>query len=256
MHAAIANGDMEESKRIIACDNDFDVNAVSEGFDYETALHIACCKNHYELIELLLKHPKIDVNQSSWTGPPLNMMRNNKDERSLRLMMEDERVEINNRIVWLFCYHNNIRGMELLIAICEWYDFDLDERQFSLSYNKDMSPKEVARKKKHWHIQVLLKEYQENPRKIQRKMIKKYKTKGYKDLYITHLFALGELCIQGYFTLSPSEKKSMGSRFFSILYRLPPELRMIICNRCYGSDKTFVSQEFVTEEFLSLVSQK
>ena len=111
-------GDLEGVKAALQCGGD--VNTDENGW---TGLMRAVHKNHNSVVELLLKTPNIDVNQTNdWGVCALHGAVSGKNKQVLKLLLNVPNIDVNivdnkgkSAVYWAVT-GNNIEGLKLLLS--------------------------------------------------------------------------------------------------------------------------------------------
>jgi len=122
LYTACKNGNVEEVQQLLTNNLQINVNW-QDNFGETTPFWIACLKRHIEVIKLLLKDKRVDVNQSNNDGQtPFYIACQNGQIEIVKLLLEDERVDINqgnsefgNTPFWIACWQGQLETVKLLL---------------------------------------------------------------------------------------------------------------------------------------------
>lgn len=224
-------------------------------------LHKACQYGFYDIVELLLAHPDIRVNQKNELGwTPFSLACANGRTEVVKRMLRDERVNIN--------LGNKLDQTPLWIATY-WGKIDVVKAIFASGRKIDDcgSPRRVAREKEITNIWALIRDYMDDPAKVIVALQEEIDWLGlllsfllfsllsshacfplflsfsfFAGVYPVEVFALIVLHSDGIVSTKKlvRDKEDRSVRFFRIASSLPMELQMILCNRLAGRGGNFV----------------
>ena len=159
---------------VLRLQNGVDVN--EKGEYGGTALYHACWKNRTEIVEILLKHKKINVNLQSNNGrSPFWIACGAGNNECALIMLQDPRVDVNMADgdgwspLMIACYFGNTKTVQLLIS----YGRNIDIHKKSTKNNwlgiKSCSTAlDAAKQQNRTDIVKLLQQYQNNPKETQK----------------------------------------------------------------------------------------
>jgi hypothetical protein len=237
---ASQKGDTKEVKRILVHKPEVDVNW---GYRDDTALHNACRGGHVGMVQVLLLHPRINVNllnRGGCTPFRLSCSTDLRKHEIMKLLLRDSRVKVNihdsrgRGPVWWASYHGRLTAIKWMIAL-RGNELDTEKRGKSVQDSAEYSPIEIARKKGYLEVVSLLDRFMTNPVQVQREICAELGVIWPPaDLFAIIIF----LCEDFLRMKSPSTgAHNPTTRFFNIALRLPMELQMVLCHRAYGSSR-------------------
>ena len=165
-----------------------------------TALLLACQYNHTEIVEILLKHNKINVNlkdtgvflmniSGGGDSPFLSACANNRYE-CVRLMIQDPRVDINmaddfgvSPLMWA-CYFGKTKTVQLLISYGRSIDiYKKSTKDWNCIFGDGLIKSgstvlDVAKQRNKTDIVQFLEQYQNNPKETQKTTRNQLNLKG------------------------------------------------------------------------------
>ncbi|MHB1910093.1 MAG: ankyrin repeat domain-containing protein [Nitrososphaerales archaeon] len=206
---------------------DVNVSFRSDPGDFSSALHTAAVKNNAEIIRLLLKSRKIQINQQNRFGmTALHFAAIRGNIEALKVLLKHPYVRAD--------MIGNINRTPLRNAATEG---GLEAVKWLIASGKELGslafldffrvPKE---------IETLLSQFQKNPgqvRKEVRRGLGLTQNEDIRDLFAQVVFLSDGL-------LRQTDYQDPKVRFFSISARLPLELQMILCHRTYASPKDLI----------------
>jgi hypothetical protein len=239
---------------------DLDVNATDE-HDH-CCLYAACNRDETEIVKLLLKHPKINVNARTVATKqtPFSICCWHGREGPFRALLKDKRVDLNTTcgLKFLPLFHLVDNGytklIELWIASGRYLDLgDVEDIAYATSEaEKDDNPQIVEEKTK---IRSLLSRYKEDP------------ARTILDMKLEHpdaesisawRFAYVIFCCDDLLKLKKSvflAGRVDSLRFMRISIQLPIELQMLLCRRAAGSSLDSISSVAREEAFRDLAGE-
>ena len=231
---------VSEFKRLLEENLSLDINRANLNSRHRTPLHIATTQGSFEIVELLLAHPLIDVNAVERQGlTALAIACRMSRVKIVRLLCQDPRVEVNHTqnsfgyfplytaVIW-----KQFEAAQWLIAL-RGEDLDL-EMKASYDGIKWTTTVEQAEKEKAHEMAWLLKKLRLNRAKTQFNLCIKL---GWRTSCASELFAVMVFLCDGLLTIKKAgaARKSASGRFFTIVSSLPMELQMVLSHRVMGS---------------------
>ena len=139
-----------------------------------TALWWSCLNNHTELVEILLKNKKINVNlQSNDEYSPFSSACASNCYEVL-IMVKDARVDINLADNYGYsplmraCYWGNTKIVQLLISFGRNIDILKKSTKDDLGIKSGSTALDMAKQQNNTDIVQLLQQYQNNPKETQK----------------------------------------------------------------------------------------
>ena len=202
------------------------------------SISISNSNRHIGILDVLLAHPRIDVNSKNQLGttPLMHACTEGKVLQTIKLL-DHKDIDVNLTdntgctALWWAVYYGRKECVTWLIAIRG------SELHVDVSTYGFYASKHAASISKHNETMRLLKRFIDNKEAII------HEARGLLNLlpgYIATTFALIVSTCDGYFTLYDEEDESRETRFFRICQKLPMELQMVICNRVYKSSRDLV----------------
>jgi hypothetical protein len=214
-----------------------------------TALHQACRCGHLKVVELLLAHPKIDVNAFTWkNNTPLSEACHHGYWQVVQVLLKNPNVLLDLK---------NTEGRTAISLAVEYGSmvivdlFIISGREFSLgeTFEEREKLREVS-KNKHGMLE-LIEAFKENPegkRHYIRCLLHWYHYKAAEYFALVVFFCDGLL----QFGKTEEKKKKKTVRFLRIVGELPMELQMIVCFRLVGSAHKNLASKYTEEKFKEL----
>lgn len=266
---------------------DLDINVLIPRYFYtyianyeETFLASALRYGNIELAQLLMKCPGIDVNkENTMRRSPLYMLCSEiQNHSSIALLLDDPRTVVDwtmgsrNNPFWAAWFYNNLEIVEMILSH--------PMHTVDLVYNKGLLSEEVRKRGKDYaKIASLICEFEVDYEGAKKRLIRK-RGPDKDSSQSAQLFLMVRLSEEGFFTIkkdfhwharridgnikisftqssNPEEKEqdltSFGEtliavKLFGILKKLPVELQMLLCNRCYGLSEKFIKSELILLE--------
>ena len=143
-----------------------DVNYQNESFDLKyTSLHKACYYNYLDIIKLLLKDNRIDVNRKDAQGSTAyhNIFYNFAIDTAL-LLFNDDRVDLNmqnyngDTPLHVACYYNNINVVKIILLFYLEYKYV----NLNIKNNYGKTAKDIAKTYNYIDIVKCIEEYEKN----------------------------------------------------------------------------------------------
>jgi len=216
-----------------------------------TALHRACWTGKDEVVEVLLAHPKIDVDPVTEDGStPLWCAFRNAHPSCLRLLLRDPRmVDVNRRnrdghTPFFWVGHNG--HMETIkVWIASGRKIDLGEPG---------GPNDAiaqARKFCREDIAEYLERFKENPERVRYEVMVEF---GLHAELAAQVFAVVVFLSDGLLqpVASTGRERSNAGRFLAIASQLPLELQVILCCRTAGTSRNEIQTKDSEEGFRNL----
>lgn len=258
--AAIVFNKTDEAKRIIMRGGpSLDINFQNPDRAGMSFLHAAWCQDNLEIIELLLKHPGINVNITSETMPPPFNLVHHPNDKVFRLLLDDPRVDIDfcgwdrQTPIHILAKEGSVARIARMIATGKRFD---PLRKYGLHGPNAI---ELARSKgssSTGQAADLLEVYLRRPDNT------RHETRirlGHPEDCTAAIFALviffcdGLLCLVNDQHSRFSQDERNARKFFEIASRLPMELQAILCHRVMGSAScTETSSELKETAFRAL----
>ena len=195
-----------------------------------TLLHKAAEYNNVPVVELLLKHPRVNVNaQTEFGTSPIGIASSYKALECFKIFLDHPNVDLNimdksdfTLIKWIYTL-NRSKQFEYIIAS--------DKTCNQLSSIEDCDSRKINN---------LYSRYIKDPQGVKYQLRLKLKL----NLVIGDLFALIVLHTDDYFKV-PKDNQSVVEitsqhRFFGITSKLPMELQMVISHRVFESSGEIV----------------
>jgi len=233
---------------------DLDVNWANKKDDLFTALHLASYSGRFEVVNLLLAHPDINVNQKTFGGrTALSLACVNGRLAIARVLLKDPRVDAAladdlQRTV-LLSTTLSTKGTVLEWLIASGRDLgDLNHK--AVWENRNETALQIAERMSH-KISSLLKSFGTNPEQTRYEVRVKL---GALDELAAEVFALIVFLCDGVLQLKPAliSSRPPGLRFFAIACKLPIELQMVLCHRVFESMKQSIVRNNSEIAFQSL----
>jgi len=121
LYQACEDGKVEDVVRLLQ-NSQININWQNQNDDLRTPLNIACQKGHLDIVKLLLKDEKIEVDKATNYGAtPFNSACYNGHLEIVKLLLNDERVDVNKAAndgwtsLWSACVHGHIEIVKLLL---------------------------------------------------------------------------------------------------------------------------------------------
>ena len=225
-----------------------DVNWRNDADNRNSALYVACEKNHDAVVSILLAHPDIDVNviyDSGWT--PFSLACEGRTS-CLRLLLKDSRVKVNEPDLdgYTSLYFVATDGY---LDTVKWWIASGKEMDLGKSGDVDKTDA-IGGAKKYGYAKVvtLLERFKENPEETRHAMRLEV---GWYDEAAAEMFSLVVFVSDELLQIKDTTP-TPAARFFCIVRRLPLELQMIICHRVVGSIKEIIPGKDSEMAFKSL----
>lgn len=232
------------NNRLQRWSSDLDINwQYSEHSNY-TALHIAVVNNHLQMVQLLLKHPKIDLNgKDAYGNTPFTYSCWVPDRfDTLKLLLTDSRLDINTRDkygyspIWWICCNGLYLAIEWIIAL---RPDDIDDNKIGTDDTQQMNILEVARACNRVRTVDLLERFFNDRTRIVYNIRRELKIPKY---LAVDLFVLVILFSDDFLEFKVPEDPKV-KRLFLILKRLPIEIQMVCCHRIFGSSRNIIQSK-------------
>jgi ankyrin repeat protein len=173
-----------DSVERICSSQTLDVNWSNVREDGSTALHVACAKDHLYVVEKLLFHPLINVNQRNSRGQtPFFVACLSRREEIVRRLLRDPRVNVNgadyrgSTPLWIAARDGFLNLVKWMLASKR--TFDLRKKGGNSSnLNLLLTPFEIAEKQHHDEIVTLLRSFEENPARQIRELRTEFRLQG------------------------------------------------------------------------------
>jgi len=219
-----------------------------------TVLQFAAMQGDYAIVDHLLAHPNIDVNQTDESGnTALHLAAVEGHDHIVRLLLDDDRVipDFLNGFNQTPLYAAATSGAMECVE-----EFLVTENTFDLSHQVDlivfkptfveMLEMFLESDKDLMEIVNLLKRYQADPKTVRKELQDKMGVTQWKvaELYAQVIFISDGL-------LKPNIRTREG-RFFALAERLPMELQMLLCNRAFALPKDSVTYKYSEPAFRHL----
>jgi len=249
LFAAADGGDVQKVKAILDNNPRLNVNWKRYNAIFPTALHIACYKNHPEIVALLLAYPGIDVNQTNdYLCSPVNTACIMGHTSCVRLLLEDNRVDVSRCPYYGAVVDGHLETIKCFIA---------SGRQMDLGNILDYKRSQPL----DWQMSSLLRKFKDHPdeTRYQVRLELGCLDKLSADIFSLVVFLCDDLLqlknrdvatittahTSVFPTVSPTRNGTV--KFLTIMGKLPMELQMIICHRVVGSAGMNISSR--TAEF-------
>jgi hypothetical protein len=231
---ACENGDLEVVKDLLENNPDISVN---QGDRYGwRALHFACDKSHHEIVLILLKHPRINVNPQTEDGStPLHLAFHIE---VIKLLLKDSRVDVNiaecfgGTPLWTASSCGDIEMVRWLIAL-RGDELDLDKTGKDYG-TTEYSAIEIARRENMTEVTSLLERFMDHPTQTRHEVRAEL---GLVNVEAAELFAMVVFICDDLLKVKTLPTDSRVLRFFNMITKLPMELQMVLCYRVFGSMK-------------------
>ena len=202
-------------------------------------LYIACLANQHETVALLLTWPYIRINKKQSVDfrldTPLNLVCARGHLECLKLLLKDPRVDVNEcdhesgdkTALWWAARCNQVGSVKWMIAVSPVI---VNVRQTDL---------EEAMKHGETELCALLRRLMANYGRTKTMLCNEL---GYTNPDISKLFATVVYLCDDYVRLTnDTDAPPNNITFFSITRRVPMEIQMLICRRRYGSSRDIIS---------------
>jgi len=198
--------------------------------------------NRPKLVAALLEDKRADVNKVQSQGAtPLYLACQEGHAEIVSLLVKDLRVKCDIRDqdgctpFWIASQNGHIEVLKRLIV---------SEREVGMDYESNKGdqlwhgvlPLQIARLNNKPEVVSLIERFKKDPVGV--KWVLK-KELGIFAFCIAQVFALMVLLTDDYLRFKPNPPTHI-SKFFSIAAQLPQELQMLLANRVFGFDKSFV----------------
>jgi len=239
LYFATESGNVSEVSSLFSDNPGIDVNWTHDrGL---TALHVASCQGHVEVVKLLLAYPNINVNvkdNSARTPLSLGCM---SGQVTVVQLLKDPRVDVtladlNGRTpLWASCA-GRPEVIECLISSGRDLGDIKNKKGRDSGDGKDKTALEIARKNKQTEAVQLLERFIDNPTLTRHELRVKL---GMLDELAAQLYAVPVFLCDDLLRLKPAPlvptttttTTIAATRFFAIAFQLPMELQMILCHR-------------------------
>ena len=163
-----------------------DVN--EQNSDARTALWYACVNNRTEIVQILLKNKKINVNlQDNGGWSPFSSACHYNRYECVLMMLQDPRVDINmaddegiSPLMWA-CYNGYTKIVQLLISFGRNIDILKKSTKDWSGIKSGSTALDMAKQQNDTDIVQLLEQYQNNPKETQKKFRNELNLKGKKN---------------------------------------------------------------------------
>ena len=258
---ATASNRVCDMRALLQANPSINVNSGIRRLSGDTALHLACFLGHLEVIQFLLTHPDINVNQQTEDScTQLYYACIDGRAEAVRILLEDPRVDINLSDndgwtpLWRLARAGHLRALQWLIAL-RGHQLDLERKgRDVLGDGKKYTAFEIARLEKRAEVTLLLKKFKDDRLRVCHEV---RVVLGVQDALAAELFAITIFLCDDYLRIKkPVEGASFSNqaaiRFFSITVRLPMELQMVVCHRVCDSAKESILSKDSEVAFKSL----
>jgi len=261
LHRACRFGHLEIVKHLLQLPQ-VDINLWNTGKG--TPFFIACQQDQADVVSLLLKDPRVVVNDHlapKVVVTPFIQACQYASYKTVAILARDERIDVNkvdkDRCTGLLLasYYGQLATVQVLLASEKSVDVRLKTAPGHQTWcNK--TPAEVTRLQMtqdrtgfadetvYRRMQAngpaiieVLEAYEANPIAVRRRL---RELPVVRDPFVGQLFALMVLIADNFLSLNPSLKEQEATRFFAIGHTLPIELQMVLCNRVFASPKDIV----------------
>jgi len=241
LYQAVANNDLATVKEL-AQHPELDINCQNpQHFGRFTVLQAASAKGFWQVVSALLDRPDLAVNQqNSWDGTAMLLACFKGRLEVVKLLLRDFRVNLNLADfsgctpLWWACQCDHLEIIRWMLASGR----RLDLAQRGRFYGREMTPLAVAQTNKREEMEDLLSRFLRDPITTRHQL---RVTLGLHHTLAAELFALVVFTCEDILAQVPSLTSTKAARFFASVRRLPQELQMVICNQCYDVDRQFVS---------------
>ena len=244
--------------RVLMADSRVKLNRVNN--NGVSPLYLACHNGNDEVAAMLLDDPRVDVNRSLVeNATPFFIACQQGLVNIVTLLLADERTDPNKAMnhnitpLWFASQFGHLLVVQHLLASgrrinvsrrSSWNNRTAAEHarsQALLEKFDDETDEEYKRRAGYCpQIAELIDEYSADPAGTCHRL---RRCKGVRELYVAEVFALVVLLSDHFLKFrmalnSPSEVAV--KRFFAMLFALPMELQMMVCNRVFGSSRDAV----------------
>jgi hypothetical protein len=235
---AVIRGDAPHVARILRDNPDI----INMKVPQETSLlRIACYQNSPEIVSVLLKHPKIDINYGGSTGTPFGSACWKENIGIVKLLLDDPRL---NPLA------HDPRGSILNLCI---QDNKTEVIKVWLASGRAFAP---------WSAGVYEGYVRSAAELVRRSRLDLEGTRhsvrlelGWYSERASEILAQVVFLSDGLLQMGPPVFSRSAARFFEIAKRLPFELQMILCYRVAGARRTLIPEEKREAGFRSLAKK-
>ena len=228
-----------------------DVNSTCFGL---TPLLEACWGGYAEGVELLLRHPAIEVNCRSRHGStPLLMACTHHRLRVVELLLGDPRVDINAQDsacvtpLWTACRWGYLDIAKRLLALEKPPLLDVQGRHYNGAFS---TPMQIAVRQEHSEVSHLLMEFRNNPLAVGHRLRLEVVMPSAAGFFGLVVFLCEDLVrLRG-----SDPKDEVARRFFLMCLRLPLEMQMTVCLRAFRSTADIIFTQFSEPVFRALAT--
>ena len=245
----IRNGSVRGVKEMLEMFPTLDVNNVTESCPSKwTSLHHACDTHRIDIVEFLLSHPKIKVNQQSLIGETaLLIMTRHYDSKGvdvLKLLLYCKDVDVALRDerqctpFWVAVCGGNIDAVKWMIAL-RGDELNLSAKgSWYKPPHQPMIYASVFEMKLQYQLMAeLIDDLAARPRHTRHEVRVEL---DIPEALSLDLFATVVYLCDDYLKIKNLPSPTPSTRFFSILMKLPMEIQMLLCHRTYGLSKDVI----------------
>lgn len=233
--AACESGDYNTAKGLIEAFPNLDVNWMNSDQLDRTPLILACKNNRVRIVDLLLSHPRIEVNQPGFDGEnPLLISLAFSNSGCARLLLRNSEIDTMvacaykvQSLVWLVWNNDNA-----LHVLKEWIACDRGLPIAPLDEYWDLDAIEQARESRFPEVATLLERYKNDPGAVKTEMEVWFVEGAAAEMFSLIVFLCDDIL-----RIPKARVKSNAGRFFSIACRLPTEIQMVLCERYIESGR-------------------
>ena len=244
---ACSVNDVATVKDILVHDPDVDLSW--RGSDGRTALHMSCLQAHLQIVELLLtRRHHINVNQGDFDkNNPLSSCR---DLEVLKLLLKDPRINVNQEELyapfplWRLVETNSLLEIKWLVALRgHEVDFWRKARSWGFGGGRNLTAADLAEAAGRTEIALLLRKVMANPVEVRHELCVEL---GVTAGLIAEVFGLMVFLSDDYLrivqVLEQQQQQQQqqerllrdSARFMRIAVALPMELQMVLAHRTLG----------------------
>jgi hypothetical protein len=214
--------------------NYFDPVTVSwKDYEKQTLLHLACVQGYANVVELLLEHTNIEVNQCDEHG--YTALQRACQQFNCCWEYGRKNPHISSKIITRFL-QNYMTCIEYILA----------SKKATVIPSHTICDETSV-------LSTLLKDYHENPKELVCRLRIKL---GLNNIDAASTYLDISLLNEGYFKLITLNGLGNGNKFYKIMQLLPLELQMLVCSHLYQVKTQFISSVLISRELTKFVLYK